>query len=208
MTQANYKPWFKTLMNLYVGFIMRWDFKRVVFQPLPNISPEKSVLVLGNHFSWWDPFLIAYAFIPTRKRHHVMMLETELAKRRALAWAGAFGIDRTNRKDMLSSIQYTRLLLQNPSHMVTIFPTGKIESQHGVSPVFQSGLAYILGNPMPKVEVIFAVGLSDYFSYRKPTMYYYFKSYSWDGTFEIENCQKAFLEFYSECVNTQKSLSN
>ncbi|MBY0427423.1 MAG: hypothetical protein K2Q22_17440, partial [Cytophagales bacterium] len=87
-------------MNWYVGFIKRRDFHAVVLRECPPIDPKRSLLVLGNHFSWWDPFLIAYLCIPFRKQHHVMMLEEELAIRKALTYAGAFGINRKDGRSM------------------------------------------------------------------------------------------------------------
>ena len=190
-------------MNWYVGFIKRRDFHAVVLRECPDIDPNRSLLVLGNHFSWWDPFLIAYLCLPFHKQHHVMMLEEELAIRKALTYTGAFGINKKDGRAMLASIHYARQILTKPTNMLTIFPTGKIESQHVHQFHFENGLNRLLAQMNGKVQVIMAIGLVDYFSNQKPTANYFFKEYSWEGEFSVKEVELAFNGYMGECLEKE-----
>jgi len=204
MIQAQYKPWFKQLMNWYVGYIKRRDFHKVVLRECPEIDPSKSLLILGNHFSWWDPFLIAYLSIPFKKIHHVMMLEEELAKRKVLTYAGAFGINKKDGRSMIESLSYAKQILKSPQNTLTIFPTGKIESQHVHQYHFENGVQRLLENMNGKVQVIMAIGLVDYFSNQKPTANYFFKEYVWEGNFDVKSAEGRFNEWTKVCLEKEK----
>jgi 1-acyl-sn-glycerol-3-phosphate acyltransferase len=60
----------KTLSNIfaiYMRYRMRKAFKTIEVMPF-EVKPGHSVLLLANHFSWWDGFFCNYLAYWTFKR--------------------------------------------------------------------------------------------------------------------------------------------
>ncbi|MFO8192128.1 MAG: lysophospholipid acyltransferase family protein [Bacillota bacterium] len=129
------------------------------------------VLLIANHFSWWDGFLARYAVTKTlKKKVFVMMLEEELSKHPFLRKVGAFSI-RRNSRSASQSIQYARQILQKPDHLLLIFPQGKFQSSHQYPLDFEEGWFRILQGAPENTRVVFLAALTDYFTYRRPGLY-------------------------------------
>ena len=82
MIKAEHKYWSRFVFNLYIDNQLKTHFngfKAINFPPV--LDSEKSLIVLPNHFSWWDGFLIDYV---NRKlfgrKFHILMLEEQLKK--------------------------------------------------------------------------------------------------------------------------------
>ena len=78
---------------------------------------NKAILLIPNHFSWWDGFF--YYFINLkffRKRFHVMMLEKELSKRPIFKYIGAFSVEQKS-ETVQETLSYTSDLLKNPNNI-------------------------------------------------------------------------------------------
>lgn len=81
-------------IHYYVKWITSRHFHEVLFNNI-GVDKNKSVLLVGNHYSFWDA-LILYA-VNTRlfkKKFHVMILEETLRKERFLKYAGAFSVKK------------------------------------------------------------------------------------------------------------------
>ena len=203
------KPTFNRLSDAfwkhYIHHIISSDFHEHTIQPkaLP-VSQGKSVLVLANHFSWWDGFFI-YELNQKyfKKRFHVMMLEDQLKKNSFLRSAGAYSINKNDPRKSIESLAYSAELLENPKNLVLMFPQGQIESNHAHQLTFQKGVKRIISDRKP-MEVIFCINLTDYQSNRKPTLYSYLEKY--EGRFEVGELESSFHEFYAKCKEKQSSM--
>lgn len=186
-----YSSWFRVLQKLF--------FRNIQVITDAEFPKGRSVLLLQNHFSYydgyWSMFLCQKVF---HRQFHVMMLEEELKKRMFLTRCGAFSVHK-NSRELIESIQYAKALLQNPENVVTIYPSGEIISQHQQGFSFQQGFARLIGNE--NIHIAFAVVLTDYFSEVRPEIHIYVENFRGEKTAKaIEN---AYHSFYQSCILKQ-----
>jgi 1-acyl-sn-glycerol-3-phosphate acyltransferase len=162
---------------------------------------EKPVLLIANHFSWWDGFIGHYlSFKYFRKKFHVMMLREQLIDRMFLNKAGAFSVEKSTRS-VVESLHYSAEILSRENNLLMMFPQGKIESQYHRDFLFEKGVEKILERCDPLPEVVFNVNLVDYFSNPAPTLFIRTKSYR--AVLSAKELQDAFNRFHSECLSKQ-----
>jgi 1-acyl-sn-glycerol-3-phosphate acyltransferase len=168
MIKANHSIVHQWLLNAYIGFILKTDFRDVIITG--NVKPDnRSILLIANHFGWWDGFFAWYINQKLlKKRFHVMMLEEELAKRMFFSRVGAFSVNHKS-KTILESLGYSAELLKNSNNLVVMYPQGKLGSQHLWEVKFQKGVERIL-EMAENTRVVFSVCLTDFFQNRKPTL--------------------------------------
>jgi len=120
--------------------------------PTQQPHPQRPVLFIGNHQSWWDGILVFILHQKIWKRpFFAMMLFPELEKRRFLRFIGAFSI-RKNHKSILESLHYSLELLEKPNS-VLVFPQGRLESQF-VSPLhLEKGILYLIKHLPTQAEI-------------------------------------------------------
>lgn len=187
------------------GGFSRWGiglaFSEMNYPADFNFDKNRSILLLGNHISWWDGFwpleLNRRLF---RKRYHVMMLEEELRKRPFMAQGGAFSI-KPGSRDLVNSLRYAGDVLHQPQNLVLIYPQGKIHSQHEHSIVFNPGVEKIIARAGEEQQVVFSAALLDYGAKARPALNYYLQH--WDGRMEVG---KAYQEFFDGSVEAQRAL--
>ncbi len=155
-----------------VDRLMRCVFRSVrIMDQLP--PGDGSILLIANHFSWWDGFIAR--FVNQRvfgRRMHVMMLEEELEKRPFLGRLGAFSIKK-NSRDALQSVDYAIRMLHDDNNMVLLFPQGAFQSTHRYPLTFQTGWYRILKKAPDNTRLFFMATLSDFFQYKRPGLYIY-----------------------------------
>ncbi|MGB0524153.1 MAG: lysophospholipid acyltransferase family protein [Flammeovirgaceae bacterium] len=205
MLTPKYNYFAKRFWDWYIHRIIHSDFLEIRVEHPVYLHPNKSLLVLSNHFSWWDGF-ITWQVNRTHfhKKYHVMMLEDQLRKNSFLRTAGAFSIDRSNMRKAVESLNYAAKLLEEPTNMVLMFPQGQIESQHVKKPTFKSGVVRIARKVKNPFQVLFCFHWIDYLSDRKPTIYTYLKDY--EGPLELESLQNAFYRYYTHSKQEQSKL--
>lgn len=205
MLKPKFHPISTTFWNFYIHRIIKSDFHEHIFDSNFEVDKCKSILVLSNHFSWWDGFFV-YELnrLLFGKRFHVMMLEEQLRKNSFLKTAGAYSIDKTNGRKSLESLNYSAELLENPNNLVLMFPQGQIESIYTQKPTFQSGVGRIVKQLNEPTKLVFCINLTDYHSNRKPTLRSYLSLY--EGKSEFEEIKLAFLDFHNECVKKQSEM--
>lgn len=188
----------------YFRFIIKSDFQDFCFNRDISISREKALLVLANHFSWWDGFFIFQLNqLYLKKRLHLMMLEDQLQNHSYLRLAGAYSIHRQGKK-LLESLHYTSKLLEDPQNLVVIFPQGKIESMHVPYIQFAKGIKRIADNCQKEIQIVFSIALIDYASFRKPSLELYLKEFSYRNSCSLEEMEKAFNEHYQQALQQQQ----
>ncbi len=199
MIYARHTKLHTAFFRYYSGYLMRKNFRAVSF--VDDHGPtEKPLLIIGNHFSWYDGFFMNYYNNKIlKKKFHVMMLEEQLQGRMFLNKSGAFSINPGTR-DIIESLNYSAEILNDPCNMLLMYPTGEIQSSYKSSFRFMKGLDKILaGN---NAEIRFYACMIDYFSERKPSVWIYFHvaASTHRSTPELE---KDYNDFYHSCILRQ-----
>jgi 1-acyl-sn-glycerol-3-phosphate acyltransferase len=174
-------------------------FRKVFLEGDSSVG-SGSLLVVANHFSWWDGFFINY--LNSRfwnKRFHVMMLEKQLKKRLFFRRVGAFSIADSG-QSVISSLRYAQDLLRKEQNLVTLFPQGHFTAQAAHTIKFEKGAQYLIDATGCRVKMV--VVLVDYFSFKKPSVFFYLKNFdhsAGDGGSLVES----YNEFYAESLRKQ-----
>ena len=201
MIKNSHNPLVVGFFDWYLMKILKSDFHQIRYDHNFEFDQNKSVLFIGNHFSWWDGFFTYYLKIKHfKKDFNVMMLEEELAKRMFLTRCGVFSV-RKNSRDLLESLNYASELLQDPLNVVTIYPSGEIISHHQQNFSFKQGFARIACRHDNNSHIVFAVVLVDHFSLARPEIRIYLKKYSGERT--SESIELAYHSLYQSCVTKQ-----
>jgi len=187
--------WFLYPFFVWYGWMrMKRHFKKI---HLSGTISETGlpILVIANHFSWWDGFFIASLNRKKfHKKFHVMMLEDQLKKNWFFQHTGAFSV-RKNSKSIIESLTYAAELLQNPDNLVTYFPQGQFESINQEKLHFEKGVEWLLKNLKNEVQVIFVANQMDYFESPKPTLFIHFENYDYKGK-NLQEIEDDFNAFY------------
>jgi 1-acyl-sn-glycerol-3-phosphate acyltransferase len=178
----------------YVWIRMKMHFKAIhITGELKN--PHQPLLVIANHFSWWDGFFISSLNRQKwQKKYHVMMLEEQLGKNWFFRYTGAFPVKK-NAKSMIESLNFAVNLLQDPENLLTYFPQGKFESMYQHPVHFERGLEWILKNLKNEVQLVFVANQTEYFESPGPHLFIHFSGYNYKGKSarEIANDYSTFF---------------
>lgn len=196
--KASHHPVIYPFFQLYSLWKIKWNFHRV-FISGDFQEKDMPVLLISNHISWWDGFWVVYLNIKLFHRiFYFMMLEEQLRSRMYLNKSGGYSV-RKGSRSIVESIGYTSELLKDKKNLVLMFPQGRIESMHNHTIRFEKGIEHVLRKSAGKVQIMFLVNLTDYFSNQKPGLYMYLREY--DGTdFSSETLQEKYNSFHEECV--------
>jgi 1-acyl-sn-glycerol-3-phosphate acyltransferase len=202
--KARHIPFFVRFFSWYSKYGLQRYFHRIDFLSDVDVSGSP-VLLIGNHFSWWDGF-IAYRLndLMLRKKFHVMMLEEQLKGRMFLNKAGAYSIKRGSRS-VIDSLSYTSSLLREKNNMAVIYPQGEITSVHRRPVVFEKGIDRILRDTPEELMILFYVALPDWFSEQKPSLMVRVTRYESSERSTVA-MEKAFNAFMNDCITMQKPL--
>jgi 1-acyl-sn-glycerol-3-phosphate acyltransferase len=186
--------WF---FNAYILHIVTRNFKQVNYNT-PAIDGSKSVLLLANHFSWWDGFLLYYLNRKLfKKQFHIMVIEETMKQVFFFKYMGAFSINK-NSREMLDSLHYAAELLNNPENLVLIFPQGKLHSNFTDTVKFEQGLSRIIRNAAGKFQIVFAATFVETLQYKKPSATIYVKPEAENYSDKnIEELQNAYQQHYN-----------
>lgn len=173
-----YKSAVKSFFTWYIGFILRKDFSKFSFNKTP-FDEQRSILLLANHFSWWDGFMIFWINrLHFKKEFHVMVTEENYNKVWFLRYLGAFPVSRQPKK-MMWSLEHAGRLLDDSRNLVLIFPQGKLHSNHIKEIAFEKGLINLINSSAKHFQYVFSASFVDYFETRKPAVVTYLRS--WEG---------------------------
>lgn len=205
---------YRTTHNFFVynffQFYSVWKTKRNFHKVYMNGDFDDMglpILVISNHFSWWDGFWVVYLNYKIFHRiFNFMMLEEELKKHMFFTKTGGFSIKKGSRS-VIETIDYTAQLLSDKKNMVLLFPQGGIRSMHDTSIRFEKGVEHIIKKIDCRIHLIFLVNLIDYFSSQKPGLYMYFREYSGED-FSAETLQKEFNIFFTECISENLKMTD
>ena len=186
----------------YISRIIKSDFDRFEYNDI-KIEDHKAVLLLANHFSWWDGFLLFHLNkIYFKKHFHVMVLQDTAEKVKFLKYLGAFSIQR-NAKSLVESLDYAGKLLDNPANLVLIFPQGELYSSHSASIQFEKGVSRIIAASKKQFQYIFAAILTDYFDRRKPSIKVYLEHWEAKEYNSLQVIKSDYNKHYEQSLKQQ-----
>ena len=192
--------WF---FNLYTRWMLKRHFQRVVLHGEIAI-PGGAVMMIGNHFSWWDGFIACYINQKVfRKKLHIMMLEEQLRERMFLSKAGAYSIKKGS-STMVRSLEYTADLLKDGNNLVVLYPQGKFSSVYQFPIRFQKGITLVAAKTGEGRRLFLYAALVDYFENRKPTLSVYLKEIPFAVAHSARGFEDAYNEFLLDCMQKQQ----
>lgn len=188
----------------YILRIVKGNFQEVKYIDV-EVNKGHSVLLLANHFSWWDGFLMYYInYKVLKKRFHVMVIEETVQKVSFFKYVGAFSVSK-NSRDMLASLNYAAELLNDPGNMVLIFPQGKLHSNFTDAISFEKGLSKIMAAAAGKFQTVIAATFIENLQYKKPTASVYLKAINEVNS--IEEIQKLYQQHYDGAKQQQNKIT-
>jgi 1-acyl-sn-glycerol-3-phosphate acyltransferase len=191
------------VMYHYVKWLVNRHFREIVLNNIeidnPDSYRDKSVLLISNHYSFWDA-LILYMVNgrSLKKKMHVMILEESMHEHIFFKYAGAFSVKKGSH-DVINSLDYAANLLNDPRNLVLVYPQGKLYSNFVTQVNFEKGVSKIIKQAQGKFQLVFAAAFVQYFRHIKPTATVYLKTeteHYADKT--IDRLQAAYQQFYDE----------
>jgi len=190
MITAKHQKWAEIIFRLYIFRLLRKNFAAIhLLGEKPDISPEKPLLILPNHSTWWDGFFI---YLLNKKifqqELYLMMLEEQLRKYPFFSRVGAYSIQQGKPKKVIESLQYTLELFQKKSQLapvICIFPQGALKPW-GERPLgFESGLNWLLNHASSEIQVLPLAIRVELLEKQKPEVFFKF-----DSVFSSKNIQQ------------------
>jgi 1-acyl-sn-glycerol-3-phosphate acyltransferase len=136
-------------------FFRPWMRRRValkLLRPLPHIPPATPLLVVANHTSWWDPFVVRELQREMRPGAPIrtLMLAKELDRRPFFKRIGVVGINPESIGSIRSVLRQLRGSVRNsPASTVLIFPQGRIWPSHRRPLGFRRGFELLAASLTP-----------------------------------------------------------
>jgi len=181
---------------------MRSYFNRLVVSPFMPREGH-SILLLCNHFSWWDGLWGNYlAYWHLNRKLYIMMQEDHLQKRMLLNLFGGFSINRSSRA-MIESLQYAANLLNNPENLVVVFPQGKLISNHTTEIEVERGIELLIKNIKGPCQIIYSCALIDYFESLKPSVFFHLFDCGIVGKTSFAKLTQQINEFHRQALKDQ-----
>ncbi|MFM6953389.1 MAG: 1-acyl-sn-glycerol-3-phosphate acyltransferase [Sphingobacteriaceae bacterium] len=186
----------------YINRIINRDFNSFTVDKVA-VDPDRALLVLANHFSWWDGFfLFQLNRLFLHKKFHILVSEENYRAHGFLKYLGAFSVKKQSRS-MIETLEYAGKLLNDPASMVVIFPQGKLFSSHTDEVIFEKGLMNIINSSDRKFQYLFVALLVDYFQFRKPSAKAYLQT--WEGAefTSLQLIKSEYNKHYSQAKRSQ-----
>ena len=149
-----------------------------ILGPLPEPDPQLPILLLPNHSSWWDGLWIYWMNrCLFQRQFYVMMLREQLQRFWFFRYIGAYSIDPGKPKEVLASIHYSKMLLDNgngDNPLVCIFPQGEMQPW-GHRPLdFQPGVNRMVSGIRGRVNILPLAMRAEFLDARLPDLFFKF----------------------------------
>ncbi len=186
----------------YFSYIFKRDFSKLNYTKL-IVKDDEAMLVLANHFSWWDGFMLFQLNkLVFKKQFHVLVSSNDYQQIQYLKYFGAFAPESKG-KDVVKTFQYAGALLDDPKNLVLIFPQGKMWSGHTTSIGFEKGVLQVINSSKKKFQIVFSVILSDYFNKRKPGAEAYLLNWQAEEYISLQLLKSEYNKHYDNSILKQ-----
>jgi hypothetical protein len=137
-----------------------------------ELNPELPSLLLANHSSWWDGFLVYLLNKRVyKKQFYLMMLEEQLQKNRFFSNLGAFSINPGHPRNIRATLDYCVDVLEQPDSLLVIFPQGEL-LPWGIRPLgFKAGITKVLQQHVNPVNLILLAIKIEYLKAQRPQVF-------------------------------------
>lgn len=190
----------------YIKFIIHKDFSAFSYDQA-EVKKDASVLILANHFSWWDGFFIFYLNKKIfKKQFHVLVNAKNYNRIGFLKYLGAFAAENSG-KDVLETLSYAGKLLDDPNNLVLVFPQGKLYSNHVKNVTFEKGVMHIINASKKRISIVFAATFIDYFEKRKASAYTYLQNWENEEYVSLQLLKSAYNKHYENSVIKQSTIT-
>lgn len=190
----------------YIEFIIKKDFTNFHYNTIET-KEDTSILILANHFSWWDGFFIFYINKKLfKKQFHVLINAENYNKVGFLKYLGAFAAEGGG-KDIIGMLSYASKLLDDKNNLVLIFPQGKLHSNHVKNITFEKGVMQIIKSSQKRLNIVFSATFVDYFSKRKPTVQTYLQNWDSEEYMSLQLLKSAYNKHYDQSVVKQTQIT-
>lgn len=186
---------------------MKKAFNHIEVMPL---TPKEghSVLLLCNHFSWWDGFFGNYiAYWVLKRKLFIMMQHDHLEKRMIFNLFGGFSIERGTR-NMLRSLWYAADLLNDAENLVVVFPQGELISNHVNHISMEKGIERLIGHIKGPCQIVYCCTLIDYFESLKPSAYIHLFDCGVAGSVAFETLSQNINQFHQQALADQVNVAH
>lgn len=200
MIKATQSEWKKKAFYLVESkIILPRKFKKIeISGALPQ--DNHSVLLLQNHFSWWDGFIGSYvAYKYLNRSYHVMVQEDQLRQRPYFRYKGAFSIKKKSRQ-IFESLDYTNALLEDAANMVVVFPQGKLQSIHTRDITVEKGVCKLLEKIPENCQVLYNAVIVNFFESFKPSLHCHLFDCGIGKKIDISNFEAQLSAFHREAM--------
>lgn len=195
------------IFKVYVKWLVSKEFHQFLYNNI-DVREDKSVLLIANHFSFWDG-LILYCLNDRliKKNFHVMILQDTAKRISALRYGGAFSVNRGSR-DVIQSLDYASQLLNNPDNLVLMFPQGKLFPNFVEHINFEKGVTKLIEKSKNNCQIIFAATFIQYFEHKKPTVTIYLKQpEDTNLNSDINSLQSNYQEHFNKSKQQQTEIA-
>lgn len=204
MIKPAHNALYERFFNAYFNYILRRNFREIRIEG-DFVPDNRTILLVPNHFSWWDGFFAwKLNTILLHKKFYLMMLESELSRHRFFAKLGAFSIAPTS-KGMLESLRYATEVIKQPNNLLVFYPQGKLYSQHHMALEFQKGIERIV-EQSDNFRLLMCANLIDYYAYPKPSLTIYIQEYERLQDFSLTQFQLTYNLFLKQSIHKQDKI--
>ncbi len=177
------------------ALLLRLSFSRLHIRCEQPVPPGPLVLV-GPHISFWDGF---WAWWLSRellqRRFYVIILERELRAHPVLRFVGGFSLRPGEAAEREATFAHATRLLENPGHLVALFPEGRLGSVHQKRLKFRRGTEELLKRS-PHTHLLFWMPVVEWFDKLRPQVELVVKP--WEGPRDRASLEEGFNQFRDE----------
>jgi hypothetical protein len=190
------------IFSWYIDQLIKRDFASYNFNRIP-VKGDEAILLLSNHFSWWDGFLMFQLNRKSfNKKFYVLVTADDYEKYWYLKFLGAFAAVNKG-KDVVETLTYAGGLLDDPDNLVLVFPQGKLYSSYTNSIVFEKGVMQIINASKKKFQIVFAATLTDYFDRRKPSIKTSLRNWEAEEYVSLQLLKSEYNKHYEQAIKDQ-----
>ena len=191
---------YQALVTYLLEPMMRWCmvlFDRLCFRAHHwhgNLDEVKGPVVLvANHFSWWDGLWVMLYLRQSPWQLAVPMLQHQLDKRPFLRWWGAMPLKKG--RSLPGQVAHCLDACSQPHQLLLLFPQGQIASMHAPELVFEKGL---LGKLLQQgASCVFLYQSVEYGHRPRPEVHHFLRPAS--AKLVVEDAEAQYRQFVAEC---------